>query len=628
MADDGDKRKSSWSSWFTPGDARLAQRCPQQHASDAKRPTQPSGSREQDNTEQTGIDNRSPFAPFIAFKHFIDDQVAAVTQFPSTLAELRQHGQAFEADAQQKYIAAWKRWTGNDRVEPGHAPSEACVYLAELNRDLLMEESARRNRHVPVEKLVALFSDSDPMTDLVSELGFYVPSDWLSVSWFKHNPYSPINLEADSLLGKYDTKWRHAFEDLLEASLDKPMTSQEKFGQRGSFGGAESTWRGSGLNWMLSLQCRGILPPQVPSWYHPGATESGFREAFEDLTILDKSFDTHVPGTLPERLDAVSREMESLIWEIATPAGGGDDQPDTELDVYEQIDQHKKDTDYALADYETQISTLHETARKRRVLDSEVLDAEMSEEYDDSREPMERFDSVGDEFYRLLLGKIADRINGEGSWSDHRFREDVIREYLRSFHDASDNVILGRHSPRWLAQEIAKIKETGSRIPGSPPVMPYLTHELLVTRALDDMMSDRSDVGKLRLANVLDTLYSGANFRKRYLEELESRLAKAVVDVRNERQLQSPKETTYMDKADQQPTLGDLDPPQALSTVTTTQTTRLSDGSVQTTISVKRRFADGREETQESTQTSFEEPGAHMGDIQRATAGKKGWFWS
>ena len=68
------------------------------------------------------------------------------------------------------------------------------------------------------------------------------------------------------------------------------------------------------------------------------------------------------------------------------------------------------------------------------------------------------------------------------------------------------------------------------------------------------------------------------------------------------------------------------DRPQILSTLTTTETMRLPDGSVKTTVVLKRRFANGLEETQESTQTSFEESTASNSGGRELS--KKGWFWS
>jgi hypothetical protein len=72
----------------------------------------------------------------------------------------------------------------------------------------------------------------------------------------------------------------------------------------------------------------------------------------------------------------------------------------------------------------------------------------------------------------------------------------------------------------------------------------------------------------------------------------------------------------------------DTSRPQVLSTLTTTETTRLPDGSVKTTVVLKRRFADGLEERQESTQTSFEEPQPIAPNSGGKEPSRKGWFWS
>jgi hypothetical protein len=76
------------------------------------------------------------------------------------------------------------------------------------------------------------------------------------------------------------------------------------------------------------------------------------------------------------------------------------------------------------------------------------------------------------------------------------------------------------------------------------------------------------------------------------------------------------------------PAQADTNRPQILSTLTTTETSRLPDGSVKTTVVLKRRFANGLEETQESTQTSFEEPTAPEPIPRGQEPTKKGWFWS
>lgn len=106
------------------------------------------------------------------------------------------------------------------------------------------------------------------------------------------------------MLFQYDTKWRNAFENLLEASLDKPMTSGDKTGFRPFAPNTTiSTWRGPGLDWMLSLQCRGILPPQLPSMY----------------AQIRLPTDSWIPPTPTDHwIQAMARpDFDQLVYEIA-----------------------------------------------------------------------------------------------------------------------------------------------------------------------------------------------------------------------------------------------------------------------------------------------------------------------
>jgi hypothetical protein len=63
--------------------------------------------------------------------------------------------------------------------------------------------------------------------------------------------------------------------------------------------------------------------------------------------------------------------------------------------------------------------------------------------------------------------------------------------------------------------------------------------------------------------------------------------------------------------------------PNVLSTLTTTETIRLPDGTVTTKVVLKQRFADGREETSERSHTYREES-----EAREEKASKKGWFWA
>jgi hypothetical protein len=60
-----------------------------------------------------------------------------------------------------------------------------------------------------------------------------------------------------------------------------------------------------------------------------------------------------------------------------------------------------------------------------------------------------------------------------------------------------------------------------------------------------------------------------------------------------------------------------------LSSLTTTETVRLPDGTVTTKVVLKQRFADGREETSECSHTYREDSEVHGEEPS-----KKGWFWA
>jgi hypothetical protein len=111
-------------------------------------------------------------------------------------------------------------------------------------------------------------------------------------------------------------------------------------------------------------------------------------------------------------------------------------------------------------------------------------------------------------------------------------------------------------------------------------------------------------------------------------EQLDEELAVALERLEHKSRMLEPKdrESSLAHPQKVAPAQADTNRPQVLSTLTTTETTRLPDGSVKTTVVLKRRFAGGLEETQESTQTSFEEPIAPTSGGHEPS--KKGWFWS
>jgi hypothetical protein len=313
MANDDEDRKTSWSSWFAPGDVRQT---PNQD-NEAKRSTpvaSPSQAQDASKPESN---------PLITFKHFVDDTFSALTGFNRSLEDVHE----FRGDGEHEFDKWYKRWTGAEntrhlvQLQGEWIPSTKAICEMQGNPSdearatarMLLLESARRNSHVSPAKTSALFEDP------ASTYGGEYPR-WLSVEWFKNSTDSPINLEAHPALGKYDTKWRHAFEDLLEAALDKPMSSRERFGYRGSIG-PTSTWRGPGLDWMLSLQCRGILPPQLPAMYSNASVASQL-SASEGLTIMGHLCQLYSPVWKPDTRERMELDYDysELLRAIDTPA--------------------------------------------------------------------------------------------------------------------------------------------------------------------------------------------------------------------------------------------------------------------------------------------------------------------
>ena len=68
-----------------------------------------------------------------------------------------------------------------------------------------------------------------------------------------------------------------------------------------------------------------------------------------------------------------------------------------------------------------------------------------------------------------------------------------------------------------------------------------------------------------------------------------------------------------------------------LSSLTTTQTTRLADGTVTTKVVLKQRFTDGREETHEKVHTyqdQLQQQKDHLEEDEHVGKRSNGWFWT
>ena len=722
MATGDDGRKSPWSSWLAPGDIRRAGReAPHESLdSDAKRQLS------QERHEQTSqLENHGQYRsaitddiynPLIAFKRFVDNQFAAITEFSSNVTELKRASREQDA-AYETQRQAPRRWTGSvyryadfkhmSRLFP-EGPEEATDLAT-----MLVREANLRNQHVPSEKIVALFEDRDfnpnhvieanspwpfyymasseqgqestPPSDAVSHATPASPTHWLSVNWFKHNPYSPVNLEADTMLSQYDTKWRNAFENLLEASLDKPMTSGDRTGFRPGTPTAISTWRGPGLDWMLSLQCRGILPPQLPSMYaqcrlptdystSPAQRDSGIQAMAR--ADLDQLVYEIAATSTPHRVDVARLLNEHREMVLAGEAEF--DVEEAEFEADERICPRHADNqspeDYA---YETSLAERYyrdqmagygeadpspnrcpdelgrAVGQAARLSETELTELDIYELQVEGTQAVERAQACAQETRNIeeqTARRYRESLRDEGSDVGEPDRQDALQMYqaqlkhlqeqnarrlmeARREEGSTIGEVARQQAARAFADEENGLGEDsafgrqpvrgpgGERIEDLPAAGTTAWAEMCAEQ-LDEVTEQvmELDEEQYALRRRMDRLVLD---QKVLLERLEAREREQTPRVLDQG-------SHVADQPFPLPLATGSGRPQVLSTLTTTQTTRLPDGSIKTTVVLKRRFADGGEETQESTQTSFEEPSAVGGAVGQEPLQKerKSWFWS
>jgi hypothetical protein len=713
MATGDDGRKSPWSSWLAPGDIRRAGReAPHESLdSDAKRQLS------QERHEQTSqLGNHGQYRsaitediynPLIAFKRFVDNQFAAITEFSSNVTELKRASREQDA-AYETQRQAPRRWTGSvyryadfkhmSRLFP-EGPEEATDLAT-----MLVREANLRNQHVPSEKIVALFEDRDFNPNHVMEANspwpFYYmasseqgqettpasPTHWLSVDWFKHNPYSPVNLEADTMLSQYDTKWRNAFENLLETSLDKPMTSGDRTGFR-PFAAATaiSTWRGPGLDWMLSLQCRGILPPQLPSMYAQCRLPTGYSTSPAQRDLGIQAMARADLGQLIYEIAATSAPYRTEIddstdeyWEMMLAEKAKLDVDEAQSEPDERICPRHADNqsseDYAyetsLAEryYRDQLAAYGEAdpspnrcpdelgravGKAARRSETGLTELDVYELQVESTQAVERAQACGQEIRNIeeqAARRYRESLRDEGSDVGEPDRQDALQMYQAQLeHLQEENArrlmearreegstigeVARQQAARAFADEENGLGEDsafgrqpvrgpgGERIEDLPAAGTTAWAEMCAEQ-LDEVTEQvmELDEEQYALRRRMDRLVLDQKVLLERLEAREREQAPRVLD----------QGSHVADQPFPLPLATDSGRPQVLSTLTTTQTTRLPDGSIKTTVVLKRRFADGGEETQESTQTSFDEPSAVGGAVGQEPLQKerKSWFWS
>ncbi|KAK4565937.1 hypothetical protein LTR86_003786 [Recurvomyces mirabilis] len=542
------------------------------------------GQRFQHDIQKDNKSSRDNSNFFLSFKDFVDTNLNSLADsfrsLPNNIAELRAKMEAERERRKADELAVWQRWTGLDD-SPDH-----CAMLNERSSQetkdeatnatlMLLREAYRRNAHVDEDKIGRLYHDptsggldafAAPMLSpggacyYQSDSGYNAPSTaifrlgpydhrWLGIDWFKRSPYSPITLEAT--LQPDSSQWRAAFEDLLNAALDKPMDSQMRVGARPR-GEIQSTHTGPGLDWMLSLQCRGILPPQLPALYNTPKL---------GLVVQAESIMRHP-------------DAQQLADEIATPAAPSGvvfcgQQDFVEQDLYEELDskavvEHKNP---ALLEYQQQLAHLEQQNQDRLLIAQQTPKESAAAADAATKEEAERGPGAAWKLYEDL---------------------DDVEEALCDAVERGDGLATLLKLSEWH-----RIHGTIADVTNLP--------ESEVTQNIEDMVYRLEALEQQREALSLSKLDSNVDrtdhAQNGSFAQLDAHKPKPKVDV--------------------------------LSSLTTTRTTRHPDGTTTTTVTLKQKFADGREESEEKIHT-YQEP-KHDRHQPEQTVEKpkfKGWFWS
>ncbi|KAK4501392.1 hypothetical protein PRZ48_007201 [Zasmidium cellare] len=581
--------------------------------------------------KELGNDDNTSTSPFTAFKKFVDSSFQGFTDgfknFPSNIAELRAKMQREQERLHEEELDISRRWTGSEDT-PDHIQLELLRSTEQERREAfdattsILAEAQRRNAHVPKAKIAALFNDPESMLGYLDRLAspmlalggawYYMPETgdrlptadswrwlapqprWLSVDWFKRSPYSPIRLEAHPDLGLEGEKWRAAFEDLMDASLDKPMESRERVGMRALHGKPQSTYHGPGLEWLLSLQCRGILPPLLPRAHNdvdsksmlqsstPGSIIDTIRQHKQDLSLnSEQAKRWHT---------SLYQDISDLMSEIATKSTS-----DTVAEPIEGLPPLE-----GVAPYRIQPATEQDLYDSPHIWSSIALP-------DESQSTPSQTKVFADEETRKF------------KWETEKY-EALTHALKDGDIDAATDVLNDWYDVRgeidWFVEDqinrLADLNQaiTQSKLPFDHP------QKQEAYRFLDELT--RTDVEKFKQhEQELDLLRRLSDDGERSEEE-----EKEFIDRLEQERVNLDR--MVGEKVEEQPVVQQK--PEVLSALTTTETTRLPDGTITTKVVLRKRFADGREETSESVHTAKEDlEQQHQSEDGKTK--KKGWFW-
>lgn len=571
---------------------------------------------------------------FVDFKDFIDGSLSTLTEsfrsLPGNIAELKAKMQEEREAKKQEEFAVWKRWTGfedspdytelrKERASPEKRTEATSAAL------MLLRENQERNKYISKEKIDALYSDDTLMPRIHPDVspspmlspggacyyqadnGYNAPSTaiwrfgapqyrWLSIDWFKRSPYSPIALEAHKDLGVDGPKWRAAFEDLLSAALDKPLASHEQVGYRWPYSIPQGTYSAPGLDWTLSLMCRGILPLRFPIEFSghrmrgkgcahakkAGQMDADFAQAVREGLLCDRDDF----GWRREWRFGPRNNLKALVDEIITPSPRQEmhepeiedhtaQQPETEQDLYDAL--YREFSDAAVEEREP--SAAGQSPSQGLVSAPEQDKAQRK--WDQAQKRAHTIDSLFDALEKGDAAAVKKLIVAEpdNDWAAN----ELVAETFEDMDQAT--------APTRWEPTLHKARD------------PVDYAERAVER--DDELARREEARE-------------RDSKERAQQEMEALGLEASEDV-------SKPDSRAIEPKEGQPKRVDV-----LSSLTTTQTTRLPDGTVTTKIVLKQQFADGREDTQEKIHT-YQEPKPPQPDEQTAKEKqprKRGWFWT
>lgn len=242
-------------------------------------------------TEQTRTDPWDEDNPFIAFRRFADEQfsilIQGVNAIPDMLSEIRS-----KAEDQRQHWEQQKEQSNSDSTTNlgGRAPWRsvwidssfpAAQSPNEESRDAartLLLQARNANVGINPKRILSLYRDQSSAWDLSDPF----EPQWLSVDWFRRSRYSPTQIETHAHAHQHGSMWRAAFEDLLSAELGKEQEAHPAWTNRVNNQSLYASWAQAPIDWMLGLQCRGVLPPQLPALYQFEKTKH-IDEVFSDI---------------------------------------------------------------------------------------------------------------------------------------------------------------------------------------------------------------------------------------------------------------------------------------------------------------------------------------------------------